>query len=38
LVLNAVLDRHPELAVAYLPRRADLDGLPARVARRGGVV
>jgi UDP-N-acetylmuramate--alanine ligase len=37
-VLNAVLDRHPELAVAYLPRRADLRDVPARMARPGDVV
>jgi UDP-N-acetylmuramate--alanine ligase len=38
LVLNAVLDRHPNLAVAYLPRRADLRDVPARMARRGDLV
>jgi UDP-N-acetylmuramate--alanine ligase len=37
-VLNAVLDRHPETAVAYLPRRADLRDVPARMARPGDVV
>jgi UDP-N-acetylmuramate--alanine ligase len=38
IVLNAVLDRHPGLAVAYLPRRADLRDVPARMARPGDVV
>src|SRR5262249_56574769 len=34
-VLNAVLDRHPELAVAYLPRRAHLPQVPTRMPRPG---
>ena len=38
VVLNAVLDRHPALAVAYLPRRADLARVPDRYARPGDVV
>ncbi len=38
VVLNAVLDTHPALPVAYLPRRADLATVPARLARRGDVV
>jgi UDP-N-acetylmuramate--alanine ligase len=36
-VLEAVLDRHPAAAVTYLPRRADLRGVP-RLARPGDVV
>jgi UDP-N-acetylmuramate--alanine ligase len=38
VVLHAVLDNHPALPVTYLPRRSDLDGVPARMARRGDVV
>jgi UDP-N-acetylmuramate--alanine ligase len=38
VVLRAVLDRHPDLAVAYLPRRADLAHVPERYARAGDVV
>jgi UDP-N-acetylmuramate--alanine ligase len=37
-ILRAVLDRHPALAVAYLPRPADLAGVPARYARAGDLV
>ncbi len=37
-ILRAVLDRHPSLAVAYLPRTADLAGVPARYARPGDLV
>ena len=38
VVLRAVLDRHPALPVAYLPRHADLITVPARYARSGDVV
>jgi len=38
VVLHAVLDNHPSLPVTYLPRRADLGGVPARMARHGDVV
>jgi UDP-N-acetylmuramate--alanine ligase len=38
VILRAVLDRHPALAVAYLPRRADLDAVPQRYARPGDLV
>jgi len=38
VVLQAVLDRHPEAAVSYLPRRHDLLVVPARYARAGDVV
>ena len=38
VVLRAVLDRHPALPVAYLPRPADLVTVPARYARSGDVV
>jgi UDP-N-acetylmuramate--alanine ligase len=38
VVLHAVLDRHPELAVTYLPRRADLANVPKRLARPGDLV
>jgi UDP-N-acetylmuramate--alanine ligase len=38
VVLEAVLDRHPALAVAYLPARADLAVVPARYSRPGDVV
>jgi UDP-N-acetylmuramate--alanine ligase len=38
LILRAVLDRHPSLAVAYLPKHADLAGVPPRYARAGDLV
>jgi UDP-N-acetylmuramate--alanine ligase len=38
VILHAALDRHPSLPVAYLPRRADLVGVPSRMARPGDVV
>ncbi len=38
LVLRAVLDAHPDLAVTYLPRRADLVTHVPRLARPGDVV
>jgi UDP-N-acetylmuramate--alanine ligase len=38
LVLRAVLDAHPEQAVSYLPRRADLVAHVPRLARPGDVV
>jgi UDP-N-acetylmuramate--alanine ligase len=38
LILAAVLDRHPALPVAYLPRPADLAGVPGRYARAGDLV
>ncbi|HEX5095771.1 MAG TPA: UDP-N-acetylmuramate--L-alanine ligase [Acidimicrobiia bacterium] len=38
IVLEAVLDAHPGLPVAYLPRRADLLVVPDRYARPGDVV
>ena len=38
LVLRAVLDAHPEQAVTYLPRRADLLAHVPRLARPGDVV
>jgi len=38
LVLRAVLDAHPEQAVTYLPRRADLVTHVPRLARPGDVV
>jgi UDP-N-acetylmuramate--alanine ligase len=38
LVLQAVLDAHPEQAVTYLPRRADLVAHVPRLARPGDVV
>jgi len=38
LVLRAVLDAHPDLAVTYLPRRADLVAHVPRIARPGDVV
>ena len=38
VILRAVLDRHPALPVAYLPRHADLVGVPARYARAGDLV
>jgi UDP-N-acetylmuramate--alanine ligase len=38
LVLRAVLDAHPEQAVTYLPRRADIVAHVPRLARPGDVV
>lgn len=38
IVLEAVLDAHPGLPVAYLPRRDDLLDVPMRYARPGDVV
>jgi UDP-N-acetylmuramate--alanine ligase len=38
LIVRAVLDAHPDLAVSYLPRRDDLRDLPRRLARSGDVV
>jgi UDP-N-acetylmuramate--alanine ligase len=38
LLVHAVLDAHPSVPVAYLPRRSDLAGVPARWARSGDVV
>ncbi len=38
LILSAVLDAHPDLPVAYLPRREDLVDVPRRWARPGDVV
>ncbi len=38
LILRSVLDAHPELPVAYLPRRADLVGAFGRITRPGDVV
>ena len=38
LVLRAVLDAHPEQAVTYLPRRADVIAHVPRLARPGDVV
>jgi UDP-N-acetylmuramate--alanine ligase len=38
LVLRAVLDAHPEQAVTYLPRRADLVAHVPQLARPGDVV
>jgi UDP-N-acetylmuramate--alanine ligase len=38
VILRAVLDRHPALPVAYLPRPADLVPVPARYARAGDLV
>jgi UDP-N-acetylmuramate--alanine ligase len=38
VILRAVLDRHPALPVAYLPRHADLVPVPARYARAGDLV
>jgi UDP-N-acetylmuramate--alanine ligase len=37
-ILGAVLDRHPALPVAYLPRFADLGAVPERYARAGDLV
>ncbi|HEV7525347.1 MAG TPA: UDP-N-acetylmuramate--L-alanine ligase [Acidimicrobiia bacterium] len=38
LILRAVLDRHPSLPVAYLPRPADLVAVPKRYAHPGDLV
>jgi UDP-N-acetylmuramate--alanine ligase len=38
LVVHAVVDASPTLAVSYLPRPADLVDLPRRIARPGDVV
>jgi UDP-N-acetylmuramate--alanine ligase len=38
VILHAVLDHHPDLAVAYLPRPGDLAAVPARYARPGDLV
>ena len=38
LVLQAVLDAHPDQAVVYLPRHADLVMHVPRLARRGDLV
>jgi UDP-N-acetylmuramate--alanine ligase len=38
LVVNAVLDAHPALPLAYLPRRDDLRLVPTRFARAGDLV
>jgi UDP-N-acetylmuramate--alanine ligase len=38
LLVHAVVDASPTLPVAYLPRPADLVGLPERWARPGDVV
>jgi UDP-N-acetylmuramate--alanine ligase len=38
LILQAVLGSHPDLPVAYLPRREDLVDVPRRYARPGDVV
>jgi UDP-N-acetylmuramate--alanine ligase len=38
LILHVVLDHHPELAVAYLPRPVDLAVVPERYARPGDLV
>jgi UDP-N-acetylmuramate--alanine ligase len=37
-ILGAVLDRHPALPVAYLPKFSDLDAVPERYARAGDLV
>jgi UDP-N-acetylmuramate--alanine ligase len=37
-ILGAVLDRHPALPVAYLPKFSDLDAVPGRYARAGDLV
>jgi len=37
-ILRAVLDRHPALPVAYLPKFTDLGAVPARYARAGDLV
>lgn len=38
IVLDAVLGEHPDLPMEYLPRRADLVGVPAQYARPGDLV
>jgi UDP-N-acetylmuramate--alanine ligase len=38
VILRAVLDHHPALPVAYLPRHADLAAVPQRYARAGDLV
>jgi UDP-N-acetylmuramate--alanine ligase len=38
LVAQAAADRHPELPLSYVPGRAELVDIPARLARRGDVV
>ncbi|HEX5614164.1 MAG TPA: UDP-N-acetylmuramate--L-alanine ligase [Acidimicrobiia bacterium] len=38
LIVQAVLDAHPDLPVTYVPRRDDLRDVPRRLARRGDVV
>ncbi|MCZ7536430.1 MAG: hypothetical protein M5T61_11285 [Acidimicrobiia bacterium] len=38
LIVRAVLDAHPDTAVAYLPRLSDLLDLPRRFAREGDLV
>jgi UDP-N-acetylmuramate--alanine ligase len=38
VILRAVLDHHPALPVAYLPRNADLTTVPQRYARAGDLV
>jgi UDP-N-acetylmuramate--alanine ligase len=38
LILHAVLDAHPALPLAYLPRRDDLRFVPKRYARAGDLV
>jgi UDP-N-acetylmuramate--alanine ligase len=38
LVVHAVVDASPRLAVTYLPRTTDLVDVPRRMARRGDVV
>ena len=38
VILRAVLDRHPALPVAYLPKPSDLVSVPRRYARAGDLV
>jgi UDP-N-acetylmuramate--alanine ligase len=38
LIVHAVLDAHPALPLAYLPRRDDLRAVPKRYARAGDLV
>ncbi len=38
LLVKAVLDAHPEMPVAYLPRLSDLRDVPRRFAREGDLV
>jgi UDP-N-acetylmuramate--alanine ligase len=38
IVVDAVRDAHPDLPLEYLPRRADLAGVPARYAGPGDLV